>query len=73
MSATVHNLAAERIARRPELECWITTRELADYLGFSTKWVSRRVAEGMPHTQMGGRLRFKASQVEAWLADRNAK
>ena len=70
MSATVHNLAAERVARRPELERWLTTIELAEYLGFSSKWVTRRVGEGMPHARMGSRLRFKISQVEPWLVNR---
>lgn len=70
MSATVHNLAAERVARRPELERWLTSSELAEYLGFSQKWVTRRVAEGMPHARMGSRLRFKVSQVEPWLMNR---
>ena len=67
MSATIHNIADARIARNPHLEVWLTTAEIADYLGFSTKWVTRRVAEGMPHARMGARLRFKISQVEPWL------
>lgn len=70
MSATVHNLHDHRIARQPNLERWLTCQDLADHLGFSTKWVQRRIKEGMPHTRMGGRLRFKASLVEAWLHER---
>jgi len=70
MNATIHDLAAERIARNPELERWITTQELADHLGFSTKWVQRRVKEGMPHARMGSRHRFKISVVETWLRER---
>jgi excisionase family DNA binding protein len=67
VSATIHNIADARIARNPHLEVWLTTAEIADYLGFSTKWVTRRVSEGMPHARMGARLRFKISQVEPWL------
>lgn len=71
MSATVHDLNTERLIRRPELERWVTTRELADHLGFSTKWVTRKVSDGMPHARMGSRLRFKVSEVERWLANQH--
>lgn len=50
---------------------WVTTQELAAYLGFSTKWVTRRVAEGMPHARMGSRLRFQIAAVEQWLHERD--
>ena len=73
MSATVHNLAAHRTAKHPELECWIPTKALAAHLGFSTKWVTRQVAKGMPHARMGTRLRFKMSVVEAWLIEEGNK
>lgn len=69
MSATIYNLDQRRFARHPNLERWLTTQELAEHLGFSTKWVQRRVKEGMPHARLGGRLRFKATLVEAWLID----
>ena len=69
MSATVHSLDQRRFTRQPNLERWLTTQEIADHLGFSTKWVQRKVKEGLPHERLGGRLRFKATIVEAWLID----
>jgi len=69
VSATVHSLDERRFAYKPQLERWLTTQEVADYFGFSTKWVQRRVKEGMPHARLGGRLRFKVTLVEAWLID----
>jgi len=69
MSATIHNLAERRLARQPNLEPWLTTQQLADHLGFSTKWVQRKVKDGMPSERFGSRLRFKATVVEAWLID----
>ena len=50
-------------------ERWVTTQELADHLGFSTKGVQRRAKEGMPHAKMGSRLRFKVTLVEQWLRE----
>lgn len=51
-------------------EPWLSKGNLARALGFSTRWVEYRVAEGMPCARMGGRLRFRRSQVEEWLAER---
>lgn len=59
---------------KPEISLagrWVTTKELAAYLGFSTKWVARRVAEGMPHARMGSQLRFQITPVEDWLHERD--
>jgi len=72
VSATVHNLAD---ARRPTStidwnEPLVTKSQLADHLGFSTRWVELRVAEGLPHYRVGGRLRFHKSQATRWLVDR---
>lgn len=48
-------------------EPWLSKRDLAAYLGFSVRWVEYRLAEGMPHKFIGGRVRFRRSDVEAWL------
>ena len=64
---TIHSLNEARIKRFPEQERWLTTREIAQYLGFSTKWVLRQVRLGMPVAIMGARYRFKITEVEAWL------
>lgn len=74
MSATVHNLAD---ARRPRKgidwsEPFVTKSELALHMGFSVRWVERRVREGMPHHRVGGRLRFQKSTAIAWLMDQEA-
>jgi excisionase family DNA binding protein len=71
MSATIHNLDSKRAQRFPDQERWLTTREIADHLGFSTKWVLRKVKDGLPHARMGARLRFKVSHVEPWLMDQS--
>lgn len=49
-------------------EPWITKKQLAEYLGYSVRWVELRVREGMPRSQWPGAPRFKISAVEAWLA-----
>lgn len=74
MSATVHNLADRR--RRPEpdfSEPLVTKAQLADHLGFSTRWVELRVAEGLPHYKVGGRLRFHKSQATRWLVEQGER
>lgn len=52
-------------------EPFITKSEFAQRLGFSTRWVERRVKEGMPHYMVGGRLRFQASVAGRWVLERN--
>ena len=56
----------------PRVEPWLTKRQLAAHLGFSTRWVELRVREGMPAQRWGSRLRFRASEVEEWLGRRAA-
>jgi excisionase family DNA binding protein len=56
-----------RMPLRPGVEPWLSKRQLAQHLGFSGRWVELRVKGGMPHKRFGGRLRFRASEVEAWL------
>ena len=56
--------------RRHFQESWSTKKQIAAHLGFSTRWVEYRVAEGMRHRMMGGQMRFRASECEAWLQER---
>jgi excisionase family DNA binding protein len=56
-----------RMPLRAGVEPWLSKRQLAQHLGFSGRWVELRVKAGMPHKRFGGRLRFRASEVEAWL------
>lgn len=53
-------------------ERFVTKHELANHFGFSTRWVEKRVAEGMPHYRVGGRLRFQVSTAGRWLVEQDA-
>lgn len=47
---------------------WMSVDEVAEYLGKSPQWVYKnRDKRGIPHTPVGGSLRFKKSLVDAWL------
>jgi excisionase family DNA binding protein len=72
MSATVHNLTDARKRSQDVIdwtEPFITKSELARHMGFSVRWVERRVRDGMPHYRVGGRLRFQKSKAIAWLME----
>jgi hypothetical protein len=73
--------ALEELARRaarlvvvpdppPAVEGYLDKRDLADHLCMSPRWIDYRVKEGMPHKLLAGRPRFKASEVDVWLAER---
>lgn len=49
------------------LEPWLDKRGIAAHLGCSVSWVEKRMAEGMPHSLIAGRCKYRASQVEPWL------
>jgi len=75
MSATVHNITDGRQGpRKPTAIDWaepfITKDQLAQHLGFSTRWVELRLKEGLPHYRVGGRVRFQRSQAMKWLIER---
>jgi excisionase family DNA binding protein len=49
-------------------ESLLTARELADLLGFSSGTIQDWYEEGkVPGFKIGGRLRFRLSEVEEWL------
>jgi excisionase family DNA binding protein len=49
-------------------ERFLTSRELADQLGFTTSTIQNWYEAGkLPGLKLGGRLRFRLSEVEAWL------
>ena len=48
---------------------WLDRQALAAHLGCSVRWVELRMAEGMPHWKVAGRMKFRVSEVEAWLAE----
>ena len=49
----------------------LTARELGELLGFSSSTVQDWAERGdVPAFKVGGRLRFRVSEVEAWLETR---
>jgi excisionase family DNA binding protein len=53
------------------MERLLTTRELADLLGFRPATVQDWFERGeLPGFRVAGRLRFQASEVDAWLEER---
>ena len=51
------------------LEPWLSKKGLEEYLACSERWIEKCMAEGMPHVKIAGRIKFKASEVEPWLAE----
>lgn len=51
----------------PTLERWLDKRGLAEHLSCGVRTIERGLTEGMPHTIIYGRVKFRASEVEAWL------
>jgi excisionase family DNA binding protein len=51
----------------------LSARELAELLGFSSATIQDWVERGeLPAFKLGGRLRFRESEVLAWLEERRA-
>ena len=57
---------------RPEREPLLTMRDVVERYQFSERWFRYRLAEGMPAHRWGGQWRFRASELEAWMASRDA-
>jgi predicted DNA-binding transcriptional regulator AlpA len=57
---------------RREPEPLLTMRDLVERYQMSERWFRYRLAEGMPAHRWGGRWRFRASEVEAWMEARGA-
>jgi hypothetical protein len=49
------------------LEPWLDKKGIADHYACSERWIALRMAEGMPHTHIAGRAKFKVSETEPWL------
>ena len=52
-------------ACRPEP--WVTKRELAAHLHVALRWIESQHHNGLPHVRRGGVVRYRISEVEAWL------
>lgn len=68
--ARIVDLDAYRARREPEP--LLKMRDLVDRYQMSERWFRYRLAEGMPAHRWGGQWRFKASEVERWMEQRNA-
>jgi predicted DNA-binding transcriptional regulator AlpA len=55
---------------RREPEPLLPMRDLVERYQMSACWFRYRLAEGMPAHRWGGRWRFSASEVEAWIEAR---
>ena len=54
-----------------QIEPLITREQAAEILGMGVHWVSRQAARGtIPSYKWGHSRRFRASELEAWLAAR---
>jgi hypothetical protein len=51
--------------RRPEP--WVTKRQLAEHLKVTVRWIETQHHLGLPYVRRGGVVRYRISEVEAWL------
>jgi excisionase family DNA binding protein len=50
----------------------LTIKEVADFLKLTEKTAYRLAAEGKPRFKVGGSLRFKHSDIDAWIEESKA-
>jgi hypothetical protein len=48
-------------------ERWRDKPAIAQHFSCSIRWIESRMEEGMPHTFIAGRAKFRVSEVEPWL------
>jgi hypothetical protein len=51
------------------IEPWLDKKGLAEHLGCCERWIEYRMREGMPAWKIAGRIKFRVSEVEAWLIE----
>lgn len=49
------------------MEKWLGKAKIAAQFDCSIRWIERRMEEGLPHTHIAGRAKFRVSEVEPWL------
>ena len=55
-------------------EPFVDQTTIATLLGFTTRWVRRHEAESnLPFHIIGGRHRYRVSEVLAWVADQTSR
>jgi hypothetical protein len=47
-------------------ERWETAAVVADYLSKPVSWVRNNISQ-LPHRKVGNHLRFRLSEIDAWL------
>ncbi len=50
-----------------QLEEYLDKKGIAAHFKCSVRWIERRMEEGLPHTHIAGRAKFRVSEVEPWL------
>ena len=54
-------------------EPWLKKRQAASHIGVSTRLVEmRQVSDGLPMHRVHGLCLYRASELDAWLAERDA-
>lgn len=63
------DLVANVVGARQEVSPWLDKRGLAEHFACSPRSIEQAMANGMPHSMIFGRAKFKATECEAWLAE----
>src|SRR5688572_17038311 len=67
-SGGTHQLQFEYVASPPiPIEPLVTKKTLADHYGLSVRTVNYAMTLGLPKVQVGGRVRFRFSEVQPWF------
>jgi hypothetical protein len=48
-------------------EPWVTKRQLSEHLKVALRWIETQHHHGLPHVRRGSVVRYRISEVEAWL------
>ncbi len=60
--------------QKEEFEIMVNSEEVAKQLSLSPQFIKKaRKTLGLPHYKIGGSVRFRLSEVDAWLKQRKAK
>jgi excisionase family DNA binding protein len=50
------------------LKTWLTTKEAAEYLGTTVRWMKANIhLQGIPHRRLGNQYRFKIDDLEKFM------
>ena len=60
--------------KKKERENWVSTKEICEYLGVKRHTVFAWVKElEMPGRKIGGNWKFKISEIEKWIEEKQEK